>query len=219
MRAEARFLPIGVSVLLAVSLAATAALSGLMEESRLLESELRLAEKSAIYCIFNLEENRVLIKARGVILREFVIEGSQLWGRTPPITPLRLVSRSALLEPKRKDARAKKQEDQPSGADKSTDTFEVEALELKDMPSSFRLDLSEAVYVSIRPTPQGRLGTLLDILSRLVWRIKTPILGAWHLLRGHPFTAIHLQLGGDDARHLYWSFPQGSEAIVYRPTA
>jgi hypothetical protein len=184
-----------------------------------LESELKLAEKSNIYFIFNLEEHKAQIKAKGMPLKEFPIKGSRLWGGPPPITPLRLVKKSTLLEPKRKTITPKKREEQSSEEDTSTPSFEIEALELKDMPSSFRFELSEGVYISIRPKSEGFLTGLLDILRTLVWYVTKPIQSLWHAYLGRPFTALELELGRDDARRLYWSFPEGNEAIVYRPTA
>ena len=183
-----------------------------------MESELKLAEKSNIYFIFNLEENKVQIKAKGMALKEFPIGGSRLWGGPPPIAPLMLVKKSALVEPQRKTITPKKQEEEDSEEDAKTPSFEIEALELKDMPSSFRLMLGEGVHISIRPKPEGFLAGLLDILRTLVWYATKPMQSLWYAYQGTPFTAVELELVRDDARRLYWSFPEGSEAIVYRPT-
>jgi len=219
LRAGAKPISIAISILIAVFVATTAAFSGLTVENRLLESELKLAEKSNIYFIFNLEENKAQIKAKGVPLKEFPIGGSRLWGGSPTTTPLRLVKKSALLEPKRRTITPKKREEQSSEEDTGAPTFEIEALELKDMPSSFRFELSAGVHILIRPKPEGFLMGLLDIFRTLVWYVTKPIQSLWHAFLGTPFTALELELGRDDAQRLYWSFPEGNEVIVYRPIA
>lgn len=183
-----------------------------------MESELKLAEASYLYFIFHLEENTVQIKARGVLLKELPIGGSRHWGGSPPIAPLTLIRKSALVEPQRKAIAPKKREEESSEEEESSTTFELEALELKDMPSSFRLALSEGVHISIRPKPEGFVARFLDILRTLVWYATKPLQSIWYAQRGEPFIALELVLARDDAQRLYWSFPEGNQAIVYRPT-
>jgi|GEM_PF-564479 len=184
-----------------------------LEEHQLLESELKLAKTPQLYFIFDFKKKEILIKSKGAILKELKIDAVRFWGQHVKPEPYTLIKKSALLKPKREEIKPKKEED----TEETTGTFDIKALELSDMPSSYRLTLKKGIVITIRPTPEGIFSTIFNAVSLANWYLSRPLLTLWNYLMGKPFTAVYLTLQKEDARSLYWSFTEGAESIIYNP--
>ena len=196
-------------VLLAVSEAAGGQRESLSLENQLLETELRVAQSPQIYSIFDLKNKKIVLKARGVLLRELPIEAFRVWGNLPAVKAAGLVRKSALFAPKRAVVTPKAGEEQapPNG----------ETFELKDMPTSFTLVLEGNLSISVRPKPTHTLSWLWSVRYPVQWYLGRPVLTVWHALRKEPYTSLEIVLEEGDARSLYWSFLEGMKAIVCSP--
>ncbi|MBI5409363.1 MAG: hypothetical protein HZA14_08360 [Nitrospirae bacterium] len=222
MKTLIRFL---ISLFLAVAVCSTATArdaSALTGEARLLESELSLAKKPIIYFIFDLGGKEVLLKSRGVTLREMKIEDMRFWGRPVEVVPRPMVKKSALFkEPKRIsiDPNKNKEEETtetPPPANTPSTAFDIEALELKDMPANYYLQFSEGIFITVRPKATTTGSKLYNIASYAGWYISRPLLTIWHSIKGRPFTSIYLVLNAEDARSVYWSLVENSENIIHQ---
>lgn len=192
----------------------------LQNETRLLESELALAKKPNIYFIFDLQKSEVLLKSRGLVLRRMKVLDMKFWGNYSGPATRHLVRKSALFkEPKRVniDPNKNKEEETEAPAPPSSGTFDIEALELKDMPTSYLLEFEGGIHISVRPEEEGFLTTLYTVSSSVGWYITRPILTIWNTFRGKPFVSIYLTFSDEDARSIYWSLVEKSENIIYRP--
>jgi hypothetical protein len=181
----------------------------LKEENRLLEAELRLARKPGTYFVFDLGEGKVSIKSRGVALREFKVGKVRFWGR--PISPesRELSEKSSLFKPKRKEVE--------SGKKAGEDGFEIEALELKDMPSNYKLAFTDGVIVSVRKEAEGFFPWLANAGRYLAWLISRPPLTVWYTLRGRPFSSVLVTMSEKDAQSLYWALYEGIDGVFLGP--
>ena len=186
----------------------------LEDKTLLLESELELAKKPQIYFIFNLKNGEIFLKSRGVMLKKMKIEDTKFWGRHLDTKPRTLLKKSTLFEPKRE-----KIEPQKSREEETTDTssFEVKALELKDMPTSYRLVFHESIFISIRPKATGIISKLYNTGRYISWYLSRPLLTVWNSIRNKPFTAIYLTVNEEDAQSIYWSLTENSKSIIYHP--
>lgn len=178
------------------------------ENNRLLESELKLAKKPQLYFIFNLKEKKIYFKCRGITLRELEIEKVNLWGQSPDLKARVLLKRSTLFKPERKEINPK---------DKEEEEFELEALELDDMPANFSMVLDEGINISVRQKPEGFFSELRSIYSYTMWHITSPLITVWNAVQKKPFTSIYITLSKKDAQSLYWSFYEGLAGIIYHP--
>lgn len=178
----------------------------LTKENRLLKSELQLARKSDIYFIFNLIEKKVQFKAKGLVLKEFPIEEIKPWGSSVKPEPHKLIKKSALLKPKRSKIKPMKDDG---------DSFELNALELEDMPSRYCLTFEDDLRLYVRPKPKGVFSKIFYGTTMLKPYISRPVLSLWNKLRGKTFTEIDIFLNKKDARSLYWSFTEGLSCIIY----
>jgi len=178
----------------------------LARENRLIERELSLAKKSNLYFVFDLEGKTIQIKANGLILKEFPVHDMRVWGSSLPWNSLVLEKKSTFVKPRRKRIRPVKHEE--------TDNFEIQALELGDMPSRYTLVLGKRVYVSVKPH-RGFSSEAGNAASSLKNAICRPFMAFWFGVRGKPYTTLDVFLEKKDAMALYWSFHEGTEGILY----
>ncbi len=196
--------------------AAPPALERLRDENRLLKAELALAGKPALYLVLDLNEKKVYLKGSGSVLKEWQVRGARLWGSQAPAKPVKLLNKSALLEPRREKIKPKKPDEEEEA---TTDTFDIKALELKDMPGSYSLWMSEGVLVSVRPFREGILSLPARLCRFAKWYATRPLLTVWNAVWGKPFTAIEVTLDEADAQALYWAVPEGIENLIYYPVS
>ncbi len=138
-----------------------------------------------------------------------------------PPAPLTLENKSALFAPHRVTIEPVSAEEAAAGADSTEEipvpgTFEVEALELPDMPSSYALSFSEGVRISVAPTARGLIARARRLLHAAWWNAALPLRALWWKIRGKPFVAIELVLEREDARALYWAFPEETRALIHQ---
>lgn len=197
--------------------------SSLMNENLFLNSELSLAKKPNIYFIFDLKNNEVLLKARGLVLKKMKIKHMKFWGSYIDTTPRAMLKKSALFkEPKRINIdpiKAKEEETAPAPATTTTPgAYEVEALELKDMPTIYYLEFHEGIFISVRPASASAFTSKLYAAANYTgWLISRPLLTIWNTFKGRPFTSIYLEMSEEDARSIYWALVENSENIIYKP--
>lgn len=175
-------------------------------ENKLLKDEWSLSQKSNLYVVFNLKEKTIQIKAKGVTLRALSIHDLYLWGKNLPGSSLALMKKSALVKPPRAIIRPG---DMKEGEDVSLDI-----LELDDMPARYTLVLDNRIFITIRPSEgvTSKFGNMLASLKNFIVR---PAITFWYAIRGKQYTALDLGLEKQDAKALYWSFPEGTKSIVY----
>ena len=211
------------SLVLSVSLCSKAisrdiADSGNMAD--LLSSELTLAKKPIIYFIFDLENKEVLLKSRGTVLKKMKIDDIKFWGAPVNTGTRTMISKSALFkEPKRVniDPDKAKEEEETGTTSQTPGTFEIDALELKDMPTTYHLEFSRGIFISVRPKASGFLSKLYALANYAAWYLSRPLFTVWYSIQGKPYTSIYLTLGEEDARSIYWSLEEKSVNIIYKP--
>jgi hypothetical protein len=185
----------------------TPELDRLVRENNLLKSEHQLAKTPQVYVLFDLVEKKILVKARGTVLKELSIDSFGIWGKLIQVKPLSLLKKDALIKPERKEIK-------PNKDDEET-TSELEVLQVGEMPARYRLSLDEHIWLYVRPKAEGTLSTLLNVLSSLKsYLIIKPMGTLWHALRGESFTEIVLYLSENDARSLYWAFEEGYGCVI-----
>jgi hypothetical protein len=180
-----------------------------LRENRLFEAELTLARKPDIYLVFNLKEKIAYIKARGIALRKLQMNHSSCWGNPVLNKVYRLKNKWTFLKPDRETIKP--------GASKGSDDFKIDALELADMPSRYTLVLDNGAKIYVTPLTEGVVSGMGNFLYASMRFFIRPLSMLWSRLQGQPYTAIDMALEKNDARALYWSFSEGSGAVIYTP--
>ncbi|MBI4844036.1 MAG: hypothetical protein HY809_06915 [Nitrospirae bacterium] len=191
-------------------------------EEEILKSELELAKKPNIYFVINLKEMKISIKAKGMALKEIDIREIKFWGNSLPAAAYKMVNKSAFAEPRRDVITPQKEEEEAkkednTAAESKTDKFDIQALELGDMPSSYTLLFEEGFSIIIRPHREGFRSALYSAGGAIGWYLSRPLVTVWNTIKKRPYLAIKLSLSERDARALYWSFYDGANAVIYGP--
>lgn len=180
-------------------------------ENEVLESELALAQKAQVYFIFNLKDKKIYLKTRGATKKELPIDQIKGWNLPLSARPHPLLKKSSLFRPRREEIDPKQKETA------ATDKFEIDALELDDMPSRFNLILDDGLVVTIRSKPVGILSYLESGASSLGLYVSRPLFTLWGHLSKRPYSSLYVSMDKIDAQSLYWSFYEGSQSIIYNP--
>ncbi len=177
-------------------------------ENELLKLELRLASSPQLYFLLNLPARQLQLKARGMVLKEWKIIKVKRWGGHPPLQVLTLGKKSALFAPKRKAI--------VPGEVQTSGTFELDALELKDMPTIFTLNLVEGIKIYVRPASRGFFGRLASVGLGFRWYGWLPMANLWRQVRKKPLTIIEISVGNpDEAKSIYWAMMDGMKGLVF----
>jgi hypothetical protein len=177
-------------------------------KNKLLKEELALARTSSSYFIIDLQARVVQLKACGLTLREWKIDGLRRWGDPVPLQTVTLEKKSALFAPERKKIKP--------GANQEGGNFELDVLELKDMPSSFSLYMDRGLYVYIRPRPDNLLSRAWEIGRFLRWYSWIPLKNLWFEVRKKPLTALDIRVSNKrEVKSLYWALIEGFKGLIY----
>jgi len=178
-------------------------------ENRLAKEELLLAKTPSLYFIVYLKSKVIALKSRGMTLQEWKVQSIHAWGDAPPLSSLALEKKSTLFPPKR--AKIK-----PAAKEEEAATFELDALELKDMPSRFTLFLSGGIRVFVRPKARGFFPRLGNFGHVIAWNLWVPLKNLSFQLRKKPFAAIDIKLEKkEDGQAVYWGLPDGAKGLVF----
>lgn len=205
-------------ILFALLISAGAEAEALNSKEELLQSEIELAQKPQVYFMLNLKEKKLYFKARGVILKEIPVEDIKFWGDLLTVKPYAMtkkISSSAPARDKIDPEEIKKEEVKKEEKKDDKEKFQLKALELSDMPSSYTLSLDDNVIISVKPSDKGIVQGIYSAAHSLSWYISRPLYTVWNALRKKPYTAVQLRLKKEDAQSLYWSFVEGGKVIIY----
>jgi hypothetical protein len=179
----------------------------LMKENSFLKSEHQLAGTSQLYFVFDLTGRRILIKAKGVVLRELRLESFTVWGAPIQPKPLTLLRKGAIVKPGRAEIKHRKEGEEG--------TSELIVLQLEDMPTRYRLNFDDGIRLFVRPKSTGFISTVFNLLASLKSYLVTRPLGTlWNGLCRENYTEVVVYLNEKEGSSLYWSFQEGFRCII-----
>ncbi len=183
----------------------------LWRENRRLAAETVLAATPKPYFELDLEQRRILLKTRGLVLFDLPVQEQGLWGRRLAVGPTSVVRRDALARPA-----------VAIGDEKTPESLDDQLLELADMPTTYRLGLAGEVEVEVLPLAAGRWPLLFRRLGLGSWqlvrrRLLRPLVTLRERRARHETTAIFLVLKPEDAQRLYWTLFEGLDGILIPP--
>lgn len=181
-------------------------LTALEGRNRLLQAEYQLAKQDQLYLLFDLSARQVRLKASGVVLAALPLAQVQQQGIFGTEGVRTLSTRQASSPPERVAIDPK--------AERKPGAFELQALELDDMPSAYRLLLDDGSVLLITPLAEGPWEEVAATFGGWYWRLSRPLISRWHLLRAKSYTEVRLTLAAHDARRLYWSFQEGTPCLI-----
>jgi len=172
-----------------------------------LEAEIKLAEQPGNYFVIDIQEQKISLRARGIMLREWEIEQVRLMGDPLPIDPVLLIRKASCTPPKRVDIK-------PQGSQMEGE-FQLEALEIKDMPTTYSLEFERGISLYIQPREKGLFSILNRALFALKWHTVLPLRMLSSSCRKNPCTTIHAVFTDqEEAQALFWASPEGTKCII-----
>jgi len=181
----------------------------LWRENLRLTAEYSLARKPTMFYVLDLEARRIMLRARGMNLREIPIAALGIWGRPLPISVHRVAQKDALSQPVRPAI--------TPGEEKSAAQLDDSILELNDMPTFYRIGLENGIEILILPVAESFMARFLEQFTLLRWRLTRPLLTLRDRRERKESTSLYLVLKAHDAQSLYWSFYEGLEGVVVPP--
>lgn len=198
----------------------------LQTDNRLLKVELEQARKGQVYFSFDLAQKLVAIKVSGLTLAQLPLTEVRSWGASVTATSRTITKKSARQEPKREQIvipppeqaspPAKPPASAPTASEeavKPKPAFELQALELSDMPRDYQITFDDGLQMTVH----GVEGETPSFYERAWWYLSRPLISDWHFFKGKPYTELRLIMPLREARMLYWSSSEGSLCLFLQP--
>jgi len=191
-------------------------------KNRQLKAEYELARKPRLYVVFDLAKKQVHFKSSGVAVATLEADEMRLWGRPTVGQSLTIAKAETLNPPEREkidipSGEAEPQRERPKPVPKAggePQKFEVEALELDDMPQNYDLVLSDGLRIAVRTHPESTPGKFMALAEKAYWYLSRPLITQRHYLQKKIYNEIFIQLPPREARMIYWSFNEDTPCLI-----
>jgi len=185
--------------------------SQLFWHNKTAEAELALAETNAVYFVIDAANSVIQFKAKGVVLKEWKMVRFSCRALAWPIVSTTLVSKQAIVVPKRKHIDPKKAEEIGS--------YELSALEAKDMPADYVLTLENDLKIHISSQKEKLLSFLSHWELSLQQGIFEEAQSVWWAAFKPGARVMRISLVEPvDAGTLCWSFSNGMKGLILLKT-
>ena len=196
---------------------------GLVKKQNSLNSEYSLAKDSAFYFVLDIRGRKLELRVRGMVLRSWPFQSMRFWGRSELSGNVELVRRTALKAPERivikpggdaeKVEAALAPAAKPTGANPAE--FDLEALELKDMPKKFSLDFDNGLHILVKAKAAASGGLLGSMREAWRWYVDLPLRNLFGPHTRIGLSELELTFDDDkDAQSIYWHLFDGIKGII-----
>jgi hypothetical protein len=189
--------------------------------NRILRAEYELASRSQLYFVFDLQAKKVQFKASGLAIAELPVEKVTFWGQVAGDKVRTVLAKHSFNTPEREvlkipppEQSAKPETDSKAEAKADPKKFELAALELSDMPTSFQVRFDDGLLVAVKPAPEGFFRQLWGAFGKWFWHLSRPLISVWNFLHNRSYSEILLTMPPKDAQLLYWSLTDGSSCLL-----
>lgn len=196
--------------------------------NRQLKAEMELAKKSQLYVVFDPSQRQILLKTSGMTLSTLSVKRLIQWGGVPDAKLRKLASKEAEQAPQREkinptpveESEAAKPATPPAtaGSNVAPKKFELQALEIDDMPTNYRLHFDDGLLITVRAETE-ETGGLRSFFVRCWWYLSRPLISLWSYFAGTDYNETILTMSLRDARQLYWSFTPEMSCLFLRNAA
>ncbi len=181
--------------------------ASLVRRQQELTAESELAKEPKFYFVLDVRERNLELRVKGMALRTWKLRSMRFWGQPAFSKQVQLVRKSTLNPPQRNVIKPGE-----AAASKDPAKFELEALELKDMPRSFSLEFDNGLHVSVKAQAKGLKGLAEDF----GWYAVLPVKNWISSRNGKPVSELELSFENEkDAQAIYWIFFEGIKGLVY----
>jgi hypothetical protein len=173
-----------------------------------LTAESDLAKEPHFYFVLDVRGKNLELRVKGMALRSWKLQSMRFWGKPVFSKTVQLVRKTTLKPPQRNVI--KPGDTAPTPKDPSK--FQLEALELKDMPKTFSLEFDNGLYVSIKTAGKG----LAAFRDEVHWYGWLPVKSYFEARNGKTTSELEMRFDKEsDAQAIYWIFFEGIKGLVY----
>jgi hypothetical protein len=215
-----------VGVLASVGWAAGTDKAALAKKQDRLSVEYGLAKEAKFYFVLDVPGRKIELRARGMVLKSWEVERMRFWGRPDFAGSAVLVQKTALKAPEKivikpgdAEEAAKPEPSakpvEPATATTSAD-YDLEAIELRDMPTRFALDLDNGVHIAVRAGAGDKPSLWIRLMDAWRWYVGLPLRDLIGKKKGPAPAELELILASDqDAQAIYWHLYDGIKGIIF----
>jgi hypothetical protein len=173
-----------------------------------INAESDLAKEPRFYFVLDVRQRNLELRVRGMVLRAWKLQDMRFWGKPAFSKTVQLVRKSTLKPPRRNIIKP----GEGTIAPKDPAKFDLEALELKDMPKNFSLEFDNGLRISVKAVEKGFKALKEDVH----WYAIIPVKGFFSARNGRPVSELELRFGNEkDAQSIYWIFFEGIKGLIY----
>ena len=220
---------LGAAVLGAIANGAAVDRTALAKKQAALATEYSLAKESSFYFVLDVLGRKLELRVRGMVLRSWPLQAMRFWGSPGFAGTVELVRKTTLKAPERiviKPGDAAEAQPAPApaplkpaakgtAAPPAQAEFDLEALELKDMPKRFTLDFDNGLHVTIKAEDAASRGLAGSLNDGLRWYVGLPLRNLFGSREGKTISELELTFEqGQDAQAIYWHFFDGIKGII-----
>lgn len=184
-------------------------------ENKRIEAEFALARRPDFYFVISLENKRIELKSRGLVFRKWTSGSVRCWGKPVSSKTMSLAKKSALVIPQRRVIKPGEEEEAPAKPAEPAakpGEFDLEALEIKDMPKEFTLEFEDGTTIAVVTKTKG----LERFKRRMLWYIGMPLKTIKLQRKKQSMTFIQFEFDDPvDGQSLYWALTEGMRGLVH----
>jgi len=220
---------LGAAALVAIERGAAVDRTALAKTQAALTTEYGQAKDSDFYFVLDVLGRKLELRVRGMVLKSWPLQAMRFWGNPGFAGTVELVRKTALKAPERiviKPGDTSEPEPAPAAepakppakgaaAPASPAEFDLEALELKDMPKQFTLDFDNGLRITIKAGDGGSKKRTRTLNDAWHWYIELPLRNLFGSREGKMISELELTFEqNQEAQAIYWHFFDGIKGIV-----
>ncbi len=215
---------LGAAVLIGLGWAAGADKAALAKKQDALTAEYGLAKEAKFYFIFDVLGRKVELRVRGMVLKTWPVQGMRFWGRPDFTGTVELAKKTTLKAPERIVIKPGETEEvkpapaaKPAAAGTTTASadYDLEALELRDMPKRFSLDFDNGLHITVKAMTGDAPGLGRRLSDAWRWYISLPLRNLLGPRQGKGLSELELVFADEkDAESIYWHFFDGIRGLI-----
>lgn len=226
MKKTAAFAALVAAGLAGLALAAGADKAALAKKQDGLNAEYNLAKEAKFYFVFDIAGRTIELRVRGMVLKSWPIRAMKFWGQPDLAGTVELVRKTTLRAPERivikpgeaeviAPAPAAQGKAVPTGGAGASADYDLEALELRDMPKRFSLDLDSGLHITVKARTGGTPGLGAKMKEAWRWYVSLPLRNLFGPRQDKKFSELELIFEDEkDAQSVYWHLFDGIKGIV-----
>lgn len=185
-----------------------------------LTAEYGLAKEAKFYFVFDVLGRKIELRVRGMVLKTWPIEAMRFWGQPDFSGSVEMVKKTTLKSPERivikpGETEAPIVKPAAAGAASTSADYDLETLELRDMPKRFGLDLDNGLHVTVTAKTGNSMGFGTRMKEAWRWYVRMPLMNLFGPKKDKGLSELELIIADEkDAQSIYWHLFDGIKGII-----